>query len=765
MLKSKKRWVLPSEASEDVEGAAIADELRLSPLVGTLLKQRGITNKHDAYAFLHPEQGQLHSPLEFREMEAAVQRIHEAIHHDEHIRIYGDYDADGVTSTAVLVKALESKGANVDYYIPHRFKEGYGPHRKAFEKAADDGVRLLITVDNGISGIEEIEYANELGLTVILTDHHEAGPELPNAFATIHPSLEGETYPFQHLAGVGVAVKLAEAVLGELPQDLLGLAAIGTIADLVPLLGENRVLVAKGLKALQNTKSLGLQALMSVCQVQPSDIDEEKVGFALGPRLNALGRLGDANPAVALLLTNDDERAEELARLLDDTNKERQQLVRKITNEAVAMVKAKGELPSALVLYKEDWNPGVVGIVASRLVEQFYRPCILLGKDDQKDMLKGSARSVAGFHLFDQLSKHRDILPHFGGHAMAAGLSLAAEDIEELERRLQQMVVEEMNEDELHPTLHITLETRLEEVTLAVIKEMEQLRPFGMGNPKPLFSFRKKNFAALKRLGVNQQHLKLTFADEATSLEAIGFQMGSLAEELAPTDEVELVGELSINEWNGSQKPQVIVRDLKVADWQLFDWRGLPEATIQKRISNHHDIHVHSFQKADGSTEAPSFQGDWLLWDVPKSIRQFSAWFDQVKPGRIYLWGQPAGELFETMPSRERFKWLYTVLLKHQPVDWNQLVRSGNSKGVSEKDLRFLVDVFIDLQFVKQSERLLSLVDQPEKKDIQQSSVYQARKEQLEAEEWFCTSSSHALKDWMDKLKTGELKNEEAVRR
>ncbi|TDQ37991.1 single-stranded-DNA-specific exonuclease RecJ [Aureibacillus halotolerans] len=756
MLKSKKRWRINALEQEDEQLASFAKALKVSPLVAAILVDRGINTEEHAKAFLTPEKQSYHDPFLFNDMAKAVTRIQHAIDANEAIRIYGDYDADGVTSTAIVYKALTLLGASVDFYIPNRFIEGYGPNKEAFRRTAEEGISLLITVDNGISGVEEMAYAQSLGMDVIITDHHEAGEQLPDTVALIHPGIKGEAYPFGELAGAGVALKLAHALLGEVPDDLVALAAIGTIADLVPLANENRIIVAKGLSKLQQTTSPGLTALTDVCGFSISDIDEEKVGFAIGPRLNAVGRLGDATPAVSLLITDAKEDAQELALSIDQKNKERQQLVRKMTTEAIDMVESRDELPAALVLLKEDWNPGVVGIVASRMVDRFHRPCVVLGKDEATQMAKGSARSIEGFHLFDQLSKHRDILPHFGGHSMAAGMSLELHDVEELEHRLGQLVEAQLSAEERQPVLPVQMEAKLSDVTLDVLQQLQKLRPFGNGNPKPLFLFDQLHILQSKRIGSDKNHLKLTLGSEGSQLDAVGFQMGDCAEAISAIAKVSAVGELSINEWNGRQSPQLMLQDIAVKHWQLFDWRGLAMEAVKKRLQTLGGAKLFSFQNntelvkqlESSAGQQSSTSNTWVLLDVPASLEELRDWLITHQPDALYIWFKQERELFDAVPSRERFKWVYQIVLTHQPVPLEKLIRAGKTKGLTAEATTVIVDVFEELGLFAASNDVLEVTKSQEKKDINESAKLQAYKTLLETGEWLSTAGMDELWLW-----------------
>ncbi|HEY9577560.1 MAG TPA: single-stranded-DNA-specific exonuclease RecJ, partial [Pseudobacillus sp.] len=455
MLKSKTRWIVRNtgEGMRD----QLAEQLEISPLLASLLINRGITETDAARNFLYDKGNEFHDPFLFDGMKTASERIHRAIAKEEPILIFGDYDADGVSSTSVMMTVLTDLGAKVDFYIPNRFTEGYGPNEPAFRLAKEQGYQLIITVDTGIAAVKEAAAAAELGMDLIITDHHEPGPELPQALAIIHPKLPGGNYPFPYLAGVGVAFKVAHALYGYLPEHLLDLAAIGTIADLVPLKGENRSIAKAGIKKLRQTLRPGIEALLQLTSTKPAAVDEETVGFMIAPRINAAGRLADAAPAVDLLLTKDRTEANELAQEIDVMNKERQMIVSEITKEAIEIVKSHypPEKYPVIVVGKENWNAGVIGIVASKLVDTFYRPAIVLSFDPETNKAKGSARSIAGFDLFKNLSKCRELLPHFGGHPMAAGMTLELSDVDELRERLCLLADEQLSTEDFIPVTEL----------------------------------------------------------------------------------------------------------------------------------------------------------------------------------------------------------------------------------------------------------------------------------------------------------------------
>ncbi|MEC1198636.1 single-stranded-DNA-specific exonuclease RecJ, partial [Bacillus paralicheniformis] len=543
MLASKMRWDVQTPDKEKVE--QLAGSLGITPLAASLLVMRGYDTADKAASFLNGKDAVFHDPYLLKDMEKAVQRIKQAISDQEKIMIYGDYDADGVTSTTVLLQMLKKCSAQADFYIPDRFKEGYGPNEAAFRGIKESGYSLIITVDTGIAAVHEAEVAKELGVDLIITDHHEPGPVLPDAYAIIHPKQPGCGYPFKELAGVGVAFKLAHALNGELPEDLLDLCAIGTIADLVPLHDENRQIAKRGMEQFRKTKRPGLKALTKIAGAEIHSADEETIGFQIAPRLNAVGRIEQADPAVYLLNTEDETEAEELAEDINALNKERQKIVNQMTEEAVQMIEEEGLDQPVIVAARPGWNPGVVGIVASKLVERYYRPAIVLGIDEEKGIAKGSARSIKGFDLFQNLSECRDILPHFGGHPMAAGMTLNLEDVSALRERINRQAEAVLTEEDFIPVQDVDLCCRLEDITVDSIAEMNMLAPFGTGNPKPFVLVSDVKIDDSRKIGANKNHLKLVLADGENKLDCIGFYKGAIEDGIVPGAKISIVGELS----------------------------------------------------------------------------------------------------------------------------------------------------------------------------------------------------------------------------
>jgi single-stranded-DNA-specific exonuclease len=768
MLQAKSRWTL--KKSDDNASDDLAKSLKISSLVAKLLINRGITSTEEARQFLFTDEESFHDPYLLPDMELAVKRINKAIDQEESILVFGDYDADGVTSTTVMMTALLDMGANARFYIPNRFTEGYGPNQGAFQWAKDEGFSVIVTVDTGISAVEEALFAKELGLDLIITDHHEPGPNLPEAIAIVHPNIESSQYPFKQLAGVGVAWKLAHALYGERPDHLLDLVAIGTVADLVKLHGENRAIVKKGLSQLRQSVRLGINVLLQVSNIKIDEISEETIGFTLAPRINAVGRLQDADMAVDLLMSTNLKEAETMAHEMNRLNKERQQIVNDMTSEAIEIAdQMMTEDTQVLVVGKEGWNAGVVGIVASRLVDRYYRPAIVLGFDKEKDQAKGSARSIIGFDLYENLSLNRDVLPHFGGHPMAAGMTLKLEDVSTLRKRLNEQAKAILSDDDFSPITEVEVKVNLEDIDLKTIEDMSLLAPFGMGNPKPTVMIEDITFINARKIGASQTHLKLTLINQTEELDAIGFGLGTKADEIAPMSKLSVIGELSINEWNNRRKPQIMLKDIKIEEWQLFDIRGqknterwyptIPAnetiliAFQQNTIDEWKLSETIHYVKSDQEAEDLDLESKSIvLLDLPVSVAHLDLLLSGKHPDRIYaLFNQGEGHFFKTLPNRDHFKWFYGFLAKRDEFDLSRFGEAlAKHRGWSMETIDFMSKVFFELNFVKIENGLITLNHEKSKRELTESASFRNKQALYSLEQELLYSSYQELKAWFN---------------
>lgn len=760
MYHSKKQWVYPSVESEAV--TRLQEELQLSEQLATLLVQRGHEDVAAARAFLYVEDElTFHDPFLFEQMQAVVDRLKRAAEDGEMVLIYGDYDVDGVSASAVMWHALTEIGVMAECYIPNRFTEGYGPNKEAFQWAANEGFTLMITVDCGISGIEEAALLKELGVDLIITDHHEPKETLPDAFAIIHPHID-PNYPYDKLAGAGVALKVAHAVLGRLPEELFDLAVLGTIADLVPLDGENRLLAKKGIHALDQSKRPGIVALRDVCGLNDTVLTEESVGFAFGPRINAAGRLDSAMPALQMLLAEHVEEALEVAKQLDTQNKERQEIVKTIAKEATELVEASMKDDRVLVVASEHWNPGVVGIVASRLVETYYRPVILLCHDPKTGKAKGSGRSIQGFDLFQELTKNEDILPHFGGHPAAAGMTLLSENVSALRERLNAQAAT-IPDDVFVPRVHVDLKLDVNDVSLDLIQDISKLAPFGMGNPSPRVVVADARLRDLRQIGRDATHLKVQLAGDKRELDGIGFGFGHVVNEISQMAHVSVMGSLQVNEWNGMRKPQLMIQDLRVDDFQVFDYRGKKKSMQDLKELPKEATSFVSFQHQEDesfpiqSSDEPLNRFVVLL-DLPDDEHELERRLHEGVE-RIYCAFGQGDSYFEKLPTREDFRTYYVHMATCERKNLREnLIRLSKERKWSKNTIQFMHQVFSELEFlVTMEDGLPGVNPQAPKRDLTEAPSYQRRIGRQQLEERFVYASLAELKERLQALRSNTM--------
>lgn len=774
MYHPKTRWIQSQIDEQRVE--ELVREAGVHPMIARILVLRGLNSQEQVARFLHVSTDDFHDPHQLRGMGKAVTRIRRALEDKEKIWIYGDYDADGVSSTSVMIETFRLLGQEVNYYIPNRFTEGYGLNRQAVELAAKRGVSLIITVDTGITAVEEAELARNLGVDLIITDHHEPPSVLPDALAVVNPKQPDCHYPHDTLAGVGVAFKLAHALLGRLPHELLQLAALGTIADLVPLVGENRIIAALGLKQMNERRHVGLNALLDVAGLADRQVTAGHIGFAIGPRINASGRLDTANPAVELLTSRDPERARTLAQQLDKLNLERQKLVDAITAEAISAVMAdEGEHRYAVVVASAGWNVGVLGIVASRLVERFYRPAVVLSVDAATGEAKGSARSIDGFNLYRALSELKQWLIHFGGHEMAAGLTVAARDVAQFRKELNAIASTWLTDDDYIPATRVDVTCSVEDVKMDWVEQLPLLEPFGVGNRTPLFRVTGGKLQELRQIGRDRHHLKLTLAKGAAKLSAVAFQMGEAAEEIAPGVNLEAVGELQTNEWNGNRTVQLFVKDLSVPHLQVFDWRGKTVSDEMWRRLEQREVLFVCFDEQNVSwlhrhvsPEAASVQcvqgvdrvavksgvRHLIFVDFPFDVACYHHFIQSVPDlERVYFLGH-ADEAAYTVPKRHEFKRLYALLHRYKKVHSERALVQPSR--LSPRAVSFMLEVFHELGFIERSGDEIRLKPNPVRRALETSTAFQNRKKREAVYQKFYYATSRELWEDIVKVRHGE---------
>ena len=541
----------------------ISNKLNLNKLLSTILINRNITEEKQILKFLKPTRQDFYDPFLMPDMEIAVNRIIEAINKKQKMIVYGDYDADGITSITVLKSFLNSIGTDIDTYIPNRLEEGYGLNKPAVKKIADENYDLMITVDCGISGIEEVDYANSLGLETLITDHHEVGEVLPNAIAVVDAKRKDNRYPCRDLAGVGVVFKLIQGLsikLGlkeEAYLKYLDIVCVGTISDIVPLTDENRVIAKLGLMLVNQTKNLGLKSLLISSGYKK--IDSSAISFGVAPRINACGRMGHAEEALKLFLSNNINEVTELTKKLNEFNLKRQEIEKNIYEEAQVKIKQNHlDENDTIVVAGENWHHGVIGIVASKITELYFKPSILLCLEN--DLAKGSGRSVPGFDLYDALAKCQDAIYKFGGHSMAIGITIYKNNLEEFSNKIEK-IARSKHIEEFVPIINIEGKINLTDINKQMVETLKDLEPFGEGNKTPIFVFKNLKIDSIRALSEGK-HLKLTLKDINTIVSAIGFNMGNLAEEYKIGDKIDVAGVLEINSFNGEDNIQINIKDI-----------------------------------------------------------------------------------------------------------------------------------------------------------------------------------------------------------
>lgn len=724
---------------EDVDFTKIAKSAGLSSEVACLLYQRGIRDESRLKKFLEPSLEDLHDPYLLPDMDKAVDRIRQAIERGELILVYGDYDADGMTSASIVKESLEQLGAECLVYLPNRFTDGYGPNASVYKYFIEQqGVSLIVTVDNGVAGHEAIDLAQSMGVDVIVTDHHSMPEVLPDAYAIVHPEHPKANYPFKHLAGCGVAFKLACALLEEVQVELLDLVAIGTIADMVSLTDENRIMVQYGLEVLRNTQRIGLQELFEIAGIATSDITEETVGFQLAPRLNALGRLDDPNPAIDLLTGFDDEEVHEIALMIQEKNEERKEIVQAIYEEAKNLVDPS---KSVQVLAKEGWNPGVLGIVAGRLLEELGQTVIVLNIEDGR--AKGSARSIEAVDIFEALDPHRALFIAFGGHAGAAGMTLEAEQLDALSEILETYVKDKGIDDKGKSKLYLDEELDLENLSLDTVKSFERLAPFGMDNQKPVFYIRDFQVENARSMGAGDSHLKLKISKGNANFEVVAFGQGSKATEFAQTKQLELAVTLSVNQWNGQTTLQLVMVDARVDGVQLFNIRGKTAALPE------------GVPVLDFTGELPDISSSQavVVKNFPEDIEILKNIFQQHDFSAVYFKNDIDKPYYLTgYGTRDQFAKLYKTIYQFPEFDIRYKLKDLSAYLKIEQILLIkMIQIFEELGFVTIENGVMRVNKDAAKRDIAESQIYQNLKQTVKDQEMMALGTVQEIYDFLMK--------------
>ena len=769
MIDAKKEWQ-EIELSENEHLDELIEETGFPKIVLQILMERGYDSLEAINNFLDPDARGLYDPNFMHDMELGVDKIQQAIMNGEKIVIYGDYDVDGITSTALMYETLEELGAEVEYYIPDRFKDGYGPNVEVYKRLIDEGVSLIVTVDNGVAGHEAIDYANQHGVDVVVTDHHELPETLPDAYAIIHPRHPEGDYPFGELSGVGVAFKVAAALLEELPQDVLDLVALGTVADLVSLTGENRILVKYGLQLLQQTMRPGLQSLYKVAGIEVPTITEETIGFSLAPRLNALGRMENGSLGVELLTTLDEERAEELAKTTNQLNIKRQEEVNKIVEEAVAQLANKSENHLVNVVAGNNWHEGVVGIVASRLVDMTGKPSLVLSIDEKTGIAKGSGRSIEAFQMFDALDSHRDILMKFGGHHMACGLSLDREKLSDLQQVVDEEGKKQGIEHATKPVVKV-IPVNLDDVNLDLEAQLEALAPFGTDNPRPVFGFKDYEVNTVQAIGQQKNHLKLQLQSNNSQVDALDFGIGSkkISEIERNKNSVRLIGTLGKNVWQSRVNLQIMIEDILLDDSntgtvvEIQRKNKLTKSMFQqqatyvffdKKLYNQ----VMPYLADDSEAYLYNFSDDkklncdtLIVVDCPDNIEKLKSLLAKAIVKHFIFVGYTRENTYlNGLPTREQFGRLYKFSQTHTNVNIRRdLQKLADYLKLKRELLVFMINVFFEAKFVKIENGLMSGNTNVTPHNLEDTNSYQAYLQKMKAQKSLIYSKSTDLQKWI----------------
>ncbi len=663
--RKKKKWVVQYDAADQAAEEAvarIAQQIGLSPLTARLLYLRGYRSVEDVERFLRMEETALHDPFLLTDMQKAVERVEQALERGERIAIYGDYDVDGVTSVSLLYLYLQQRGADVGYYIPSRSLEGYGMSVAAVDRLREKGVKLIITVDTGITAYTETAYAKTLGIDVVVTDHHECRAELPEACAVVNPHRSGDVYPFRELAGVGVVFKLVTALEMKLCErrgepvvdgvrrvcrSYADLAALGTVADVMPVRDENRLIISMGIRRMETDCRLGIRELMNAAMTPASKekgkaqrkITSTYIGFVLAPRMNAAGRVSNASIAVELLLADDKSQAEKLAQELCELNTQRQVEENRITEEAYRKIEEIPQADRARVLVLDDdfWHQGIIGIVSSRITERYGLPSILISYDgsigvspSETDIGKGSGRSIQGLNLVEALADSESLLVRYGGHEMAAGLSIRRRDVEAFRKRINEYAMERLGEEALFGSLDADCETQISELSIAVAEELNRLEPFGVSNPVPCFVLRDAKVSRIAAMG-GGKHVRFQVEKDGHTASAVWFGTGISELPFEATDPVDLLFQLNVNEYLGRSSLQLVIQDASVScryEQELDAQRARYEAirlgaeyTAKERILPDREdcAVVYTFLKREARAGRTAFSMRYLMGAIPSS--------------------------------------------------------------------------------------------------------------------------------------------------
>lgn len=768
MIDAKFKWELADNApSLTVDN--LEKELGISRILATLLAQQGIDSTEQAKKFFEPSMEEIHDPTLLHDMDKAVERIEQAVEKQEQITIYGDYDADGITSTSLMYETLLSIGANVNYYVPNRFTDGYGPNMDAYQRLIDNGTQLFITVDNGVSGKNVINKVMAAGVDVVITDHHELPADLPNAVAIVHPRYPGSNYPFPDLSGVGVAFKVAWALTGEFPVEELDLVAIGEIADVVNVTDENHALISYGIQQLRQGMRPGLAALMKLADIKANNLTDQDIGFGIAPRLNALGRIADANDGVKLLTSLDENESQKLAKEVDQANKERQNLVAEIMKEAEKQANSSAnQQKRTLLIVGKGWHQGVLGIVASRIMNETGKPTIVASTDQNNPtLIKGSGRSVDSFNLFNALEAHCELFTTFGGHPAACGLSFDQKNIVPLQIALEEEAGKQKFDPMVKQPLPIAMKLAPADVTQQLYNDIQRVAPFGPGNMEPVFELNNVKVVDVKTMGQEHQHLKFSIVSDKKNLTVVAFGQGNLATLLsAPTGQINLAVKVSLNEWRGKKTVQLMLEDLQINGTVIIDERTnkltpqlfsssdyyiVREPRLRENIAPHvapgYTLSIEEAIKTDFSGQQVT------LVDCPSSEEMLKQIFaeDEGEPATIrLLLYQRKSAYLAGLPTRNDFAQLYRFIYKQKEIKWPMQAKAvSNHLKINMDRLNLMIQVFSEAGFVTIKDDVLKFNEPTNKTDLTQTKRYQKQLAQYKVEQQLLFNDAATVAKWL----------------
>ena len=768
MIDAKFKWELADNApSLTVDN--LEKELGISRILATLLAQQGIDSTEQAKKFFEPSMEEIHDPTLLHDMDKAVERIEQAVEKQEQITIYGDYDADGITSTSLMYETLLSIGANVNYYVPNRFTDGYGPNMDAYQRLIDNGTQLFITVDNGVSGKNVINKVMAAGVDVVITDHHELPADLPNAVAIVHPRYPGSNYPFPDLSGVGVAFKVAWALTGEFPVEELDLVAIGEIADVVNVTDENHALISYGIQQLRQGMRPGLAALMKLADIKANNLTDQDIGFGIAPRLNALGRIADANDGVKLLTSLDENETQKLAKEVDQANKERQNLVAEIMKEAEKQANSSAnQQKRTLLIVGKGWHQGVLGIVASRIMNETGKPTIIASTDQNNPtLIKGSGRSVDSFNLFNALEAHCELFTTFGGHPAACGLSFDQKNIVPLQIALEEEAGKQKFDPMVKQPLPIAMKLAPADVTQQLYNDIQRVAPFGPGNMEPVFELNNVKVVDVKTMGQEHQHLKFSIVSDKKNLTVVAFGQGNLATLLsAPTGQINLAVKVSLNEWRGKKTVQLMLEDLQINGTVIIDERTnkltpqlfsssdyyiVREPRLRENIAPHvapgYTLSIEEAIKTDFSGQQVT------LVDCPSSEEMLKQIFaeDEGEPATIrLLLYQRKSAYLAGLPTRNDFAQLYRFIYKQKEIKWPMQTKAvSNHLKINMDRLNLMIQVFSEAGFVTIKDDVLKFNEPTNKTDLTQTKRYQKQLAQYKVEQQLLFNDAATVAKWL----------------